>query len=64
MRTIAPDSPVPATTPWSPPSLAPSGLFFGGDGGISSKFHPYSYINSTHIKILCKEDRKIMNLKT
>jgi hypothetical protein len=30
---------------------------------MSSKFRPHSCIKLTHIKILCKEDRKTMNLK-
>jgi hypothetical protein len=38
-------------------------LFSGGGGGMSSKFYPHSCIKSTHIKILCKEDEKTMNLK-
>jgi hypothetical protein len=64
MRTPALDSPCSSDSPLvPPPSLAPPGLFSRGDGGISSKFCPHSYINSTHIKILCKEDGKTMNLK-
>jgi hypothetical protein len=63
MRTTAPDLPVPAIAPWSSPFPAPSGLFFGGDGHII-KILPHSYINSTHIKILCKKDGKTMNFKT